>query len=210
MCVFIWVVIPIDVLVLFFLFLQYHTHLHLIQCDWWELRFTQGLLQHHPSSQQQQGAGGAHAAADGVSGESSMKLVDTSARWVSCDLRQQVQNKYTNAWSCALPQVDEIYTVPEVGTVVGGTLYRSVWWKVFSLFKIYVFYACTLSDCLFFGVVQWDLPWRGSSCCRAHRIRPVPQVDHRQHPKESLGMQGAQGRPGSYTCTRQLWPIAVT
>lgn len=43
---------------------QHHTHLHLVQCVWRESRLAQGLLQHHPSSQQQQGAGGAYATAN--------------------------------------------------------------------------------------------------------------------------------------------------
>lgn len=47
---------------------QHHAHLHLVQCVWRESRLAEGLLQHHPSSQQQQGTGGAYATANRVSG----------------------------------------------------------------------------------------------------------------------------------------------
>lgn len=103
-------------------------------------------------------------------------------------------------------QVDEIYTVPEVGTVVGGTLYRSVEWNV-DFHSIQA--TRNPPDLAIFLILQWYLPRGRSSCSRTHRVGSVPQVDCRQHPEEPLGMPGTQGRPGRHSCSGKLWPIAA-
>ena len=47
---------------------QHHTNIHTVQCVRGEFGPAQGVLEHSPTPQQQQRAGGAHAAADRVPG----------------------------------------------------------------------------------------------------------------------------------------------
>ena len=72
---------------------------------------------------------------------------DQLAHRHSC--RRSVNTHVFDWHQCALLQVDEIYTVPEVGTVVGGTLSRSVCENANLIF------ICTLLFSVYYGLFLW-------------------------------------------------------
>lgn len=59
-------------------------------------------------------------------------------------------------------------------------------------------------------LLQWYLQRGRSSRCRTYRLRSVPRADHREHPEESIGVQGSEGRPGRHAGSERLWPLVTT